>query len=287
MFLALCALKCHSDKLCFTFAQTDYEQLYCEIKAQGKGTHLPAFYEFQRNNVLTQALLLKGPARNIGVDVVMPNTFRKKQNRFARTLKPITTSAKSEKEPSFKSIDPPGIDSTNTDATNIDLININSTNVDAMSRCHVDKNTIRCLTKNYQLIGNRSNDQLDSGVFSSKNIMDMPVFSGALNDIRAVDEYLQWSYAHYLNKMLTIGLGGSTLSYGKFAYLFDDLTEKKISFTDRFEKMYFYLKRDKQQMRVNTRVLLPNSLSLESCYPLLSMLVCAVGTKNYVFLAQH
>ena len=47
---------------CFVHAETYYEQIYCEIKEQGKGKALPAFVDFRKNNEVTQALLLKRDA---------------------------------------------------------------------------------------------------------------------------------------------------------------------------------------------------------------------------------
>jgi hypothetical protein len=258
------SLIARGDRLCFSFAQTYYEQLYCEIKAKGKGANLPVFYEFQRNNVQTQALLLKASARSIGIDLKMPVMGKRAIKKLK--MKPKGTSVnKIEKR------------SENESSTQ-------STVNESITRCTVDKTTIRCPGQSYHLIGNQPNNQLSKLAFSSDNKMDMPAYQGRRTDNEAIDRYLERVYRLYLNKMLYIGLGGATLSYGKFSYLFDDLLDKSISFSERFETMYYYLKQDKQRMAVNTRVVAPKPLILNDCYELVNLYVCTLGAKNYLFL---
>ena len=116
--------------------------------------------------------------------------------------------------------------------------------------------------------------------------MDMPTFRGSLSDRDAVEQYLRKSYQHYLFKMMDIGLGGSTLSYGKFAYLFDDLNSKGVSFGKRFEAMYGYLKKDKKTLSVPAKSQAPSELTPDDCYRLDVLLVCRLGVNNWLFMRQ-
>jgi hypothetical protein len=62
--------------LCFTLAETYYQQLYCEIKASGKAQGLLHFDDFRRNELLMQTLLLKQYASRLGINVVLPDTTK-------------------------------------------------------------------------------------------------------------------------------------------------------------------------------------------------------------------
>ena len=84
--------------------------------------------------------------------------------------------------------------------------------------------------------------------------------------------------------MLEIGLGGSTFSYAKFVFLFNDVTAKGIDFSQRFETMFRFLKQDKQNIAVSEA--LPSSVlfSREHCDRLDdNLVVCDGGRKNYLY----
>ena len=86
---------------------------------------------------------------------------------------------------------------------------------------------------------------------------------------------------------MEIGLGGSTFSYAKFVYLFDDVMARGVDFAQRFETMFGFLKKDKQRLAVNESQ--PDSLVLQSehCDQVGRQLVaCNNGRKNYLFRRQ-
>lgn len=154
------------------------------------------------------------------------------------------------------------------------------------ARCIRDKNHIRCGHTTYRLVGNRANSELAPGALAAGNRMDLPVYGGSVTDINAIAEYLLVSYQHYLNKMIAIGLGGATLSYGKFAYLFEDLRSKGVSFSGRFETMYRYLKKDKKTLSAPSRSLAPDELTIKDCDRLGNLMVCRLGRINWLFDRQ-
>lgn len=235
-----------ADRFCFALAASYYEQVYCEVKASGKGNDLPPLYEFQRNNERMQGLLLKRYAQRIGVNLKMPASNKAKRSNKSN-------------------------------------VSVSLSSVNALGDCVRENNTIRCGERTFRLIGNKPNTQLASSVLAESNAMDLPPFAGNMGDEGAVNDYLTKSYGHYLRKMIDIGLGGATLSYGKFAYLFDDLNDKGVSFTGRFETMYRYLKKDKLSMNVPSNATAPADLSIEDCYKLDALLVCRVGMRNWLF----
>lgn len=230
---------------CFLVADTYYQQLYCEIQASGKGAGLPSLADFRRNNERMQALLLKPYANRAGIDIKMPVTS-------------------SQPRPVAKTI-----------------------SVQDQSRataCTVDQLAVTCSGKRYDLVVNQPRDRLSPGVLDSQFKLDLPVFSGSRQDAAAVNTYLLDSYRHYLDKMMAIGLGGSTLSFAKFAFLFEDLAAREVSFRDRFERMFFYLKSDRKKLQVPVRTELPREFDPAYCYPILDLITCQVGLVNLVFI---
>lgn len=230
---------------CFSVAESYYEQLYCELQAKGEGARLPSYFDFQRNNVQMQALLLKPVAARHAINVTMPKGA-KPAKAVALESSPAQRAPRSTKN------------------------------------CHRQGLQLHCGGRVFQHVANQGNEQLQSGVLDAGNQMSLPGYQPGQG---TVDDYLRSSYEHYLNKMLAIGLGGSTLSYGKFSYLFDDLRQRGVSFSGRFEKMYYYLKRDKLQLNAPTKAL-PGKLQAEHCYALQSLMVCYYGRSNYVFVPR-
>lgn len=234
---------------CFNFAATYYQQLYCEIQASGKGAGLPSFTDFRRNNEQMQALLLKPYARKAGLEIHMPRS-----SKTARTPPVATADSEAFAAESDRFVD-----------------------------CQVDTLTLRCAAGNYQLVRNQRNDQLADEVLSNTFKMALPIFRGDAQQASAVNTYLAAAYEHYLQKMIAIGLGGSTMRYGKFAYLFADLNDKGLDFSQRFEKMFSFLKADKRKLRVPVRSAIPAGLDVKQCFALGTFVLCPMGQFNLVF----
>jgi len=113
----------------------------------------------------------------------------------------------------------------------------------------------------YGLVGNLSNKRLSKGVLDGKNKMNIPGYQGKSDDRQALAGYLAKAYGQYILKMLEIGLGGSTFTYNKFVYLYYDVSEKGIDFSQRFETMFGYLKQDKKNLAVSEK--LPETVYLK------------------------
>lgn len=242
---------CQADSFCFAQAQSYYEQLYCEVKAKGKGKNLPRFDQFRSNNQLTQALLLKRPAGSAGVEIVMP----KAEKSAGKIAKPVAQ--------------------------------VPAQSTSGLENCSLNGLLISCGGKQYRLLGNRANRRLSPGALDEDNRLELPRYEGAMTDRQRLYPYLLKAYRHYIGKMVDIGLAGATMSYGKFEYLFADLHAKGISFHDRFETMFRYLKKDKRSIAVNEGVSAPDSVGLDDCAPLdRKLIACVASGRNYLY-AQH
>ena len=246
ILLLISSLPVLAGSLCFAKAKTYYEQLYCEAKSRGYASKLPGFYDFQRNDEMTQALLLKGPARSLGIALTMPAVARRAEPELT-VAAPTATASRS------------------------------------MGDCHLKEALIVCGNRVFQFRANQLNNALGNRALDESNSMAIPEFPGSYTDGQAVTSYLIASYEHYLDKMLVIGLAEATMAYGTFAYLFNDLHGKGVSFSGRFEKMYFYLKQDKRQLAVNRHALPPENMTLDDCYPLQNFWVCSRNKKNYLY----
>lgn len=232
---------------CFLVADTYYQQLYCEIKAAGQGAGLPTLADFRRNNEQMQALLLKPYAVRAGIEIKMPVRHR-----------PTTTSD----TPRKASV---------------------AAAPQTVSPCRASGLMLECGDSSFQLVVNQPNALLEPGVLAADFAMNLPSYKGSVEDVAALQAYLLHSYEHYLRRMMAIGLGGSTLSYAKYAYLFNDLYDRGVSFSARFEKMFSYLKADKKTLQAPRRTQLPREFDPQYCIAVGALMVCQVGLVNLVF----
>jgi hypothetical protein len=266
--LLLVPVSGYSGGFCLLLAENYYEQLYCEVKAQGKGKRLPSFYDFQKNNEVTQAFLLKRPAAKLGIEVVQPKRTSKLE-RIPKSEQPNRSYSHADTVQTVAPIE--GMSRDNT-----------------LAQCVFKSREILCAGVRYQLMGNLANKKLVQGVLERSNRMNIPVYLGEPGDKAALGRYLSHAYGQYVEKMLEIGLGGSTFSYAKFVYLYQDVTNKNIDFSGRFETMFGYLKQDKQQLAVSEKLPKNVHVSKEYCgWSGEKTVVCDGGQKNYLYRRQH
>lgn len=263
----LLAAECSAQSFCFLSASSYYEQVYCELQARGEARGLPPFYQFKRNDETIQATLLRRPAARIGIDLPTP---KKTEVTLPEVATLPSRSVQTKTSQSATSL--PATLSTETSSAG----------------CYLRENIIDCGDSRFQLVGNRLNHRLEQDALTSSNRMDLPSFNGNAQEQQAVNLYLSRAYGQYIDRMHAIGLAGATLSYSKFVFLFYDLQEKGLDFSQRFETMYNFLKKDKASMGVSEALNPDASLSLDDCAPLpQSFWVCQKAGRNFVFAAQH
>lgn len=232
---------------CFSQAETYYEQIYCEIKAKDQHVSLPSFIDFKKNNEQMQALLLKRKAEALNI----PFTMQKKKSAVSERNKKVDESA----EKAY------------------------STN------CQYLERTIKCRDGIFSIVGNKSNAVLQREALSSKNKLEFSKFTGDRNNKTQVLDYLTKCYTLYIEKMVEIGLAGTTMSFTKFYYIFQDLSEQGVDFQQRFETMYAYLKVDKRSISVAENVNPIQGLTIAHCSRLKNNLfTCDNGTTNRVYI---
>ncbi|NRB39244.1 MAG: hypothetical protein HRU20_12370 [Pseudomonadales bacterium] len=245
----------NTQQFCFSYASSLYQQVYCELKAEGQGQNLPSFYDFRKNDNYMQYLLLKPHVRKLAMK--LPKPVKKSRQSSPASIQKHTPPANTQTQ---------------------QAVSLNTSQAQQHSNCQLQGDIISCGTIKHQLQYNLNNKHLEKHVFTPDNKMALPQFQGENKN-----QYLAKAYAVYLDKMLAIGLAGVTLSYSKFYHLFDELQQRNMDFSQRFEKMYFYLKKDKEIMMVNTQKNHPRQLSLKHCDTLNQYWICATAQKNYIF----
>lgn len=259
----------NANQFCFALAATYYEQVYCQLQAKAQTKGLPPFNQFKKNNEVVQASLLKRPAERNGIRLPAPT--RKVQAPIATIIPP-------------KIINKPQVSVPKTDVNEpVSRLSRNSSDESKNSSgCELLANQIHCGNQVFKLIGNKPNHRLANSALSIDNKMDLPKYQGG-----AVSHYLAQAYTQYIGKMCDIGLCGVTMTYGKFAYLYQDLRTKGLDFPQRFEIMYGFLKKDKANMGVSESSSVPKGLSLQDCSALTDeRYICDHQGRNYIFEVQ-
>lgn len=275
--LLLCALPGTSlaFEQCAEQARGRYEEIYCAIKAKGEGRGLPSLEDFRRNDTRVQALLLKRPAARLGIDVPEPKKTRPRPPAAAVTRPKAAAKAgpASQKpaaaarsgRPKAAPAVAPGVGS-----------------------CRFLGQVISCGGSRYELALNRQNSALADGVLGEKNRMGLQAYTGKPGDRAALLRYLSASYRRYIEKMLEIGLGSATMSFTKFYYTHQTISQQGEDFAARFETMFSFLKKDKAGMSIKPRYhdQLPGSIG--DCSELSArLIVCEAGENNWVYVKQR
>jgi len=267
--LCVLAASAKADQFCIALAETYYEQVYCQLQAKAQTKGLPPFNQFKKNNEAVQASLLKRPAERNGIKLPAPTRIVASQ---AATVSPAKINNKTQVGV-LKTI------ANEPDATPLRSISVESKNA---LGCELLAKQIQCGNQSFKLIGNKANHRLANSALSIDNKMNLPKYQGGV-----LSQFLAQAYGQYIDKMCDIGLCGVTMTYRKFAYLYEDIQNKGLDFPQRFEIMYGFLKKDKTNMGVSEALSRPASLSLQDCAVLTdTRYVCDYQGRNYIFELQ-
>lgn len=265
-FTAAVSVPALADPFCFSRAQSYYEQVYCELQAKAQLQGLPGFEEFRNNSEPVQYSLLKRPAER--------NRIKLPPAKASVQTQSLQDNNQQESLPAKVKLVKKSVSQILPSQTQLATDN---------NECQLTGEKIRCGGISYKAQGNLRNSRLGAGVLEPDNKMAIPERTGNQSE----SDYLLAAYVQYLNKMREIGLGGVTTSYGKFAFLYRDLRARGLNFSQRFETMFGYLKKDKATLGVNEGVSLPTELSPQDCAQLNEeLLVCSVQGRNYLFVAE-
>lgn len=271
--LFLCSLPALA--ACLDQARTDYEKLFCKIQQTSQGKSLPSFEDFRRNSPTVQALLLKRPAERLGLTMpAAPKAVKK-------AAVPAKPALEDKPSPTTKALPPTARTPLNAPPEVKQPV---VTPEARLSGCSLQGEQVRCPKARYQLLMNKPNRDLAAGALGPENRFGLAAYQGKANDAAALRNYLGRSYQHYIEKMLEIGLGASTMSYTKFYYTYQEVSSQGEDFAARFEKMYEFLKKDKASMAIKARYDDKVLARIEQCVDLSAeLVVCDNGVSNWVF----
>lgn len=264
---------------CLSQSHNELEETYCKIQAKNPNHNLPSFNDFQNNPPKMQYLLLKGPARKLNIQLPKPARSKSPKTAQAAGTKNLKAQEKLVKKltPTIRSnIASPNIPKTQDPQPH------NSSK--KMQHCKLDKLWIHCNEMYYKLVTNKKNTELEKNALNESNKMhiqdrDSEAFSGVSNI-----KYLSKTYPIYINKMLSIGLGAGTMSFTRYASIYEVSEKNQQNFSERMETMFGFLKTDKRGNAIKSRydALLP--ADIESCMPLDdNLIVCDNVNKNWVY----
>lgn len=257
-----------SVKACFDQAKNDTENLYCEILSRGKGQGLPNFNEFRRNPANTQRLLLTAPARQLGLP--LPEI---------RSARSVSATATSKKEP--ETVAPPIPDTRSREGgTEYGQDAQKNSSIDSqLTDCRVEKDRIACSDALYYLTVNVPLSRLNPEALAESNRLR---FSEKASD-QTDQRYLSALYPYYIEKMLLLGLGDSTMSFTKFNALYQQ-SKNEGNFTARFGTMYDLLKQERQSMAIKQRYRNNYPQDIGECMSLNDRLIaCDNVEQNWVY----
>lgn len=253
--------------------KTDLEQVYCELQDRGASQGLPNIFEFRKNPPQTQALLLKKPARRLGITMPSPGKAKASPSPASPSQSNPTAT-----EPVIadKSVSPNSLTGAAKPTVN-----------NGLTDCRLNREHIVCGTESYVLQTNRQNRQLADHALDKQNRLLLPARTTPEYRDKSDQYYLSSIYPYYLEKMLEIGLGDATMSYTKFAATYDDITRRGESFTGRFAKMYELLKTERKSNAVKARYNNNFPESISQCMRASrALLVCDDVRQNWIYRGQ-
>lgn len=248
---------------CLAQARTPLEQAYCKIRAANPTAALPTLQELRRNPEKTQRLLLRRPAEQAGIKLP-PETAAQ-----ARSTGPAAPRAAPAVEPARAA----GASASPS-----------RMQTGGLAGCELQASSIRCGAERYQLQGNVPNGRLAPGVLDAERRVLFAEYQGNAGDSAALMEYATGAYRRYIEAMLEIGLGSSTMSFTKFYHTFMEAQAKGTRFGERLAAMFDFLKKDKASMGVQSHYndALPETIG--QCMGLSEqLLVCDNVQQNWVY----
>ena len=149
-----------------------------------------------------------------------------------------------------------------------------------LSACTLADDKISCPQGNYFLTINIPLRRLDPRVLSDQNMF---VFRPKYENENEL-QYLSNIYPYYLEKMLLIGLGDSTISFTKFNAIYQDANKQGENFRQRFSQMYEMLKQERQSMATKKRYRENYPESMAQCMRVSNEIIsCDNIDQNWVY----
>ncbi|MAZ87426.1 MAG: hypothetical protein CL693_07265 [Cellvibrionaceae bacterium] len=246
----------HSVQACES--RTELEAVYCQVRHDYRS--LPSLGEFRRNSPVIQRLLLKRAAAQEGIELPDLAVTTEPVGRDLRASRPRLTNQSTVEKASERPFQLLG-------------------EAEGERECELAGELIFCGKKQFQLVENQLNRALKKGSLSSENRLKFASNSGQTDS-----QHWSNSYRAYIERMLSIGLGASTMSYTKFVYSWQQAEQQGLDAETRFSEMFDYLKRDKQNLSIKARYDTQLPANFGWCQSIAHhLIVCDNRERNWVY----
>lgn len=237
-----------------------YEEIYCEILQVAPSSKLPSARDFRHNTPRIQKLIVKPLAKKFGVSF---DTHKANKDTSTAKKRPKNLPPYRKKTVIGKII-----------------------NEKKPVACKLKLSKISCTDQTHFILAiNKENTKIKKGLFDDANQMGLKEYQGDRENKKNLSLYMTLQYKQYLEKMLSIGLGGTTLTYNKFVDIFYITQQSSNRFSDRFETMYSTLKKDKASLGTPKSAPISKNLTIKQCQQISDRLfTCDDQRKNYVFV---
>ncbi len=270
-----------SVKQCDAEAATALEKSYCAILKKGHGKSLPGFFSFRRNPNPMQRLMLKSAASRAGVELPSKEA---RPNSFSESLRPEIAS---EHKSTQKHAQPPQQQNTIGRRQNNSELNVSKLQTPKRNHshkisdnCYIAKEQIYCGSHRYFLAINIPIQHLNKNALGIGNRL----LFRAKSQKETLLQYLSHLYPEYIQKMLYIGLGDSTVSFTKFHAIYESSFAQNENFAQRFEEMYELLKKERKTMATRQRYRDNYPEGINNCMQLTGTLItCDNVEQNWVY----
>ena len=247
---------------CLYYSDSVYEKAYCRIKERGKGQSLPSIQDFNNSNAMTQWLLVKKEARQIGIELEKPLQPQKEKRAQTKTFQQKQKARQEQSLSASTSASQPKTHPKSQPLTKL---------------CRLNGTEILCKSGRYSLVTNNSKKP-------QKANYPFPDWQQEKAKGLTHHQYISHAYTVYIRHMLNLGLGGSTVSLTKFNALFLESQKSGYSFSERFQKSFKLLEQEKRYNAVKSRYADNLPVSIEACMRLSSkIIVCDDVTNNWVY----
>ncbi|MFT7559666.1 MAG: hypothetical protein ACI93R_001579 [Flavobacteriales bacterium] len=246
---------------CFEQAYTPLIRLYCEIQEQNPAEELPSLSDFRKNSEKIQSILLKHPARRLGLKVPTPDN--------SHSVNPKSKSKSKSKSSKYT------ISTAKTNTQVMPKQNIN---------CDLHEERLICGDIHFNLQKNLTLNQLPPNALSKNNQLNLPKKTIARFNNRSDHAYLSELYPRYIHKMLDIGLGDSTVSFTKFFALYQQSIKNGNDFSERSNNMFRKLQQERLSNGIRARYKNNYPMKIEQCMRLDNdIFVCDNKQQNWVY----
>ena len=253
---------------CVVDISSRYEEAFCAIKASRFAATVPSLADFRRNSAHMQYLIIKRPAKSLGISL-------KAANHQPVVMNVDMSGSSADKQGAFGAL---VLRKQERTAAELSA----ALETAERAQCQYQPTVVHCGKAQYLLQLNRSNKRLAKHALTKDNRLSFRKRALFSSD----QAYLLDSYIRYIEKMLSIGLAGSSYSYSAFAHLYTENTRQGVDFAKRFSATFELLKRDKKTIAPSKRR--PSKAPLASECEVLNnqLLVCRSQAMNLVYRRQ-